>query len=322
MYRHLGVLVLTIILSMGLACAFAAEVLTNDHIITMVKGGLGDEIIRDKIKLSSGQYDLSTTGLLRLKTEGVSEAVIKAMLEASPPPSMPAASPTAAPPRDTAREEQDAIALYRQERLEEAMAAFDRLLVERPDDGLRIWKALVLFEQARAMRDAKAVGYKPLVVKAYALLQPMGQRQLANPDWNFAMAKAFWLNERPTWASRAAGKAIAFRPQFAEPQLLLGDLAYDADVAAFALSPGNATRETALRFGGLAARKEYEKALALPGLSTALRAEALYKLGVVAVEIERRIGAARKHWDDAAAADPACRYGRMAQAKLVSTTAP
>lgn len=325
MIQRLGVLLVSIILFTGAPYAFAAEVLTNDQIITMTKGGLGDEIILGKIKVSSGQYDLSTTGLLRLKTEGVSQAVIKAMLEASAPPATPAPPPTATavPPRDTAREEQDAIDLYRQEKLTEAVAAFDRLLVERPmDDGLRIWKALALLEQARTMKDAKAVGYNPLVLKAYAILQPMGQRQLTNADWNFAMAKAYWLNERPTWAGRAAGKAIAFRPQFAEPQILLGDLAYDADVAALSLSPGNPTRETALRFGGMAARKEYEKALALPDMPAALQAEALYKLGVVAVEIERRIGAARKHWGDAAAADPTCRYGRMARTKLGATAAP
>ena len=325
MNQRLGVLLVGVILFTGAPYAFAAEVLTNDQIIAMTKGGLGDEIILGKIKVSSGQYDLSTTALLRLKSEGVSDAVIKAMLEASGTPATPAPPPTAtaAPPRDTGRAEQDAIALYRQEKLTEAVAAFDRLLVERPtDDGLRIWKALALLEQARAMKDAKASGYKPVVMNAYAILQPMGQRQTTNADWNFAMAKAFWLNDRPAWSSRAAGKAIAFRPNFAEPQLLLGDLAYDADVAALSLPSGSPSRDTALRFGGMAARKEYEKALALPDLPAALRAEAHYKLGVVAVEIERKLGTARKHWDDAAAADPTCRYGRMARVKLGATAAP
>jgi len=321
MNQRLGVLLVSVMLFTGVPYASAAEVLTNDAIITMTKGGLGDEIILGKIKVSSGQYDLSTTGLLRLKTEGVSDTVIKAMLEASGP--VRAVAPIPASPRDTGREEQDAIALYRQEKLTEAVSAFDRLLAERPmDDGLKIWKALTQLEQARAMKDAKAPGYKPLVMNAYAALQPMGQRQPTNADWNFAMAKAFWLNDRPTWSSRAAGKAIAVRPNFAEPQLLLGDLAYDADVAALSLPPGNPSRESALRFGGMAARREYEKALALPDLPAALRAEAHYKLGVVAVEIERKLGAARKHWDDAVAADPTCRYGRMARAKLGATAAP
>jgi hypothetical protein len=72
----------------------------------------------------------------------------------------------------------------------------------------------------------------------------------------------------------------------------------------------------------MAPRKEYEKALGLPGLPAALQAEALYKLGTVAVEIERKIGAARKHWEDAVAADPICRYGRMARTKLGATAAP
>jgi hypothetical protein len=94
-------------------------------------------------------------------------------------------------------------------RCADAAAAFDALLVERPDDNdLKIWKAMALLEQARAMKDADASGYKPLVVSAYTILQPLGGNIPKNPDWNFAMAKAFWLNDRPTWGRRAAEKGI------------------------------------------------------------------------------------------------------------------
>ncbi len=54
----------------------------------------------------------------------------------------------------------------------------------------------------------------------------------------------------------------------------------------------------------------------MPDLPAPLRAEALYKLGVISAELERKPEAAREYWERAVAADPACRYGRMAQRRL------
>ena len=60
-----------------------AETITNDTIVTMVKAGLGEELISSKIKTSQNQFDVSTEGILTLKKEGVSEKIIKTMLDAS-----------------------------------------------------------------------------------------------------------------------------------------------------------------------------------------------------------------------------------------------
>ena len=96
------------------------------------------------------------------------------------------------------------------------------------------------------------------------------------------MAKAFWLNERPTWAGKAAKTALGLRANFAEPQLLLGDLAYDSDMQALTSPGGSPQSQSVTLFAGSTARKEYETALATPDLAAALQAEALYKLGKVA----------------------------------------
>ena len=319
MQRAARVFYFGIILSCCGPLAVAAEVLTNDGVVTMVKAGLGDDVIVGKIRLSQAQYDLTTNGLVRLKGDGVSEAVIKAMIEASAGGEAPGLKPAqaGAVPPDPARSEEAAIALYRQGRTVEAAAAFDRLIAERPnDDGLRIWKALTLLEQAREIRDAGGAGSKPLVVNAYAILQPLGRRQADNADWNFAMAKAYWLNDRPTWASRAAGKALGRRANYPEAQLLLADLAYDSEASSLAQPAGSPARESALRWAGLAPRTELNKVLTMPDLPAPLRAEALYKLGLISAELERKPEAAREYWDRAVAADPACRYGRMAQRRL------
>jgi tetratricopeptide (TPR) repeat protein len=293
--------------------AFAAEVLTNDAVVSMVKAGLGDAIILDKIKTSQGQFDLSTPGLVRLKESGVSDAVIKGMMEASAPPPAPVEKSAQA----VAKETQAAVALYQQGKVVEAEAAFDKLLAERPaDDDLKIWKSLALLEQARAMKDANKSGYNGLVNKAYGMLQPMGRRIPNNPDWNFAMAKAFWLNERPVWAGRTAKTALGLRADYVEAQMLLGDLAYDSDVEALNSPSGGPQTQTVRLWAGAAARKEYEKALAMRGISAALQAEALYKLGKVSADLEKKPDVARGYWERAVAADFGCRYGVMAQNRL------
>jgi tetratricopeptide (TPR) repeat protein len=297
----------------------AAEVLTNDAIVTMVKAGLGEDLIVNKIKISQGQYDLSTAALLRLKTDGVSEPIIKAMLEASAKPeSLGTKSVQAvAPPPAGAREAQEktAIALYRQGKTAEAAAEFDKLIAENPnDDGLKIWKALALLEQARGMREAKAPQYKPIVLNAWAILGAMGQKQHVNPDWNLAVGKALWLNERPERGKGFVEKAVSLRPNYAEALLLLGDMAYDEK----GLSN---TADPTVRWRSITAlRKAYENVLAAADVPPDLRAEALFKLGMVSADFEKKIEAARNYWQQAVAADPDSRYGRMAQERL--NTAP
>lgn len=215
--------------------------------------------------------------------------------------------------------EKDAIALYRQGKGTEAAAAFDKLLQERPnDEGLKIWKALALLEQARAMRESQASGYKPLVVNAYAILRPLGKTQAENPEWLLAMAKAFWLNDRPERAYRVAKRALSARPNSGEAYLLLGDMAYEEALAPPTAVPGGPRDAGVTWQRGLAARTQYEAALGLPDLAPALRAEALYKLGVVSAELEKKSGDARGYWEKAVAADPSSRYAGMAQRKLTA----
>ena len=59
------------------------EVLTNAKIIELVRLGLGDGIIVEKIRQSQCQCDTSTDGLAQLKAAKVSDAIIMAMLNSS-----------------------------------------------------------------------------------------------------------------------------------------------------------------------------------------------------------------------------------------------
>jgi hypothetical protein len=56
--------------------------LTNADVISLVKAGLGDKVIIDKIHASSGQnFDTSTDALIHLKKSGVSSAIIDAIVK-------------------------------------------------------------------------------------------------------------------------------------------------------------------------------------------------------------------------------------------------
>ena len=57
--------------------------LTNSDIVSLAQAGLGDAVIVSKIRSSGLGYSLEPEGLVDLKKNGVSDAVISAMLEAS-----------------------------------------------------------------------------------------------------------------------------------------------------------------------------------------------------------------------------------------------
>ena len=86
------------------------ETLNNDAIVQMVNGKLSRDIIVTKIQMSRPDYDLTTSGVISLNQNKVSQDVVKAMMAASsmtPPPAPPRrgaarreeAGNAAAPPR-------------------------------------------------------------------------------------------------------------------------------------------------------------------------------------------------------------------------------
>src|SRR5258708_16494543 len=69
--------------------AGAQEVLTNNSIVKMVKGGLGDELIVTVIQKQPGKYSLTPEDLVKLKQDGVSDKILAAMLSKGAPQSAP-----------------------------------------------------------------------------------------------------------------------------------------------------------------------------------------------------------------------------------------
>jgi tetratricopeptide (TPR) repeat protein len=212
--------------------------------------------------------------------------------------------------------EQEAIGLYLHGRPAEALVLFDRLLAERPTDDARIiWKARCLLEQARMQMESKGGEYRPLVLSAYGLLRPLGRRQAENPDWNFAVAKALWLNDRAERARRVLSKVLRLRPDFHEARLLEADMGYHE--ALQPPEPGRPAGDEAARWRkAFACRHGYETLLETAGMPAPLQVQALYRLGMVAETLERKPDEARRAWERAVAADPGSVYAGMARQKL------
>jgi tetratricopeptide (TPR) repeat protein len=211
---------------------------------------------------------------------------------------------------------EEAMALYRAGRAADAAAAFDALSVKSPaDDSLKLWKAISQLDQARQMRDAKADGYKALVGRAYAGLKPLKYREGDNPDWYYALAKAYWLNDRTSRAESMLKKAFHFRPDFPEAVMLQGDMAYQDAVNAPPPSlnaPPTASAEEWAR----KVSEYYGLVLKAPTLRPDLRAEACYKMGLVESVLRKKTEPAREWWGKAVAAAPDSQYGKLAAEKL------
>jgi outer membrane lipoprotein SlyB len=81
MKKILFAILLAVPLLAALAPAAAnAAPMTNDDVIKMVKGGLGDATVLQAIEGAEHGFDTSPDGLVRLKQGGVSEAVIQKIL--------------------------------------------------------------------------------------------------------------------------------------------------------------------------------------------------------------------------------------------------
>jgi outer membrane lipoprotein SlyB len=87
-------ILLAILLLVPLA-AMAAP-MTNDDVIKMVKGGLGEATVIQAINAAEGGFDTSPDGLVKLKQGGVSDAVIQKIL-AHRPAAAAAPAPVAPP---------------------------------------------------------------------------------------------------------------------------------------------------------------------------------------------------------------------------------
>ena len=82
--------------TLGASFSDAQEVLTNDTVVQMVRAGLAESVIVQKIRSSQRNFDTSTAALIKLKGAGVSDRVLEAMMGGTTAPAAPAATATSA----------------------------------------------------------------------------------------------------------------------------------------------------------------------------------------------------------------------------------
>ena len=91
-YKNGPMLYLCMLMGAGIAAPQAGQVVTNDDIIQMVKGGLSPSLITSQIRSATTRFDLSTPELIKLSKAGVPDNVIAAMRGAGN--AAPGANPT------------------------------------------------------------------------------------------------------------------------------------------------------------------------------------------------------------------------------------
>lgn len=75
------ILIFTFVLILSAATAAQTETLSNAQIIEMTRVGLAPEIILNKVRKSTGNFDLSAAALIELKKAGVDDSVIALITE-------------------------------------------------------------------------------------------------------------------------------------------------------------------------------------------------------------------------------------------------
>lgn len=95
--RRLSLILVAAVVLLG-GGAHAQEILTNEGVITMVKGGLSERLVLAKIQATTTHFDLRADTLVSLKAAGIPERILEAMLILHGPGfvMVPAPAPSAA----------------------------------------------------------------------------------------------------------------------------------------------------------------------------------------------------------------------------------
>ena len=80
-YLFASALISAMLFGASLSVLAQTEMLTNTDVISLVKAGLSNTIIVNKIRSSKTNFDLSVDGLIALKQAGVTDDVVGAMFE-------------------------------------------------------------------------------------------------------------------------------------------------------------------------------------------------------------------------------------------------
>ena len=147
----------------------AAQPLTNDSIVKLVKAGLGEDTIIKMVDTQPGKYSLGADDIIALKTAGVSEKIIAAILNKSASAPAPASvAPASVAParetglnseRETTNQEQPSRAVNGTGRIKGTLTYyFNANFGNKPDAGARI---MLVSGRVETPDDAKVYLFMP-----------------------------------------------------------------------------------------------------------------------------------------------------------------
>ncbi|MFA5846625.1 MAG: tetratricopeptide repeat protein [Thermodesulfovibrionales bacterium] len=306
--------------------ASSAEVLTNQTVVSMVKAGLGEELIISKIKNSQNQFDVTITGILKLKEEGVSEDIITAMIDST------GNSGKAGPSKQKAVQSQESEELYKKAIIliegGDYDAAYDilkKLISENPDNNkYQLSYADTILDQCVVMKMANNSLWKLKAKEGGAKIKALSRKMSGNADYYLAYAKYLWLAETRKESNiyKTIDKALYYKPDYPYAYIVKGDIYFglardfnpvEQQMDSAALTGSPVSTKTSLADTALAS---YTKALANPDLNDRKKAYVYYKMGELEYQILSSSTRARANWEKAVSLSPDSKTGELAKKRL------
>lgn len=307
--------------------ASSAEILTNQTVVSMVKAGLGEDLIISKIKNSQNQFDVTITGILKLKEEGVSEDIITTMIDSAGNSGKAGASKQKAAAQSPESEElyKKAIILIEGSDYDAAYDVLKKLITENPDNNkYQLSYADTVLDQCVAMKTANNSLWKLKAKEGGSKIKALSRKMSGNPDYYVAYAKYLWLAETRKESNiyKTIDKALYYKPDYPYAYIAKGDIYFglardfnpvEQQMDSAALTGSPASTKTSLADTALAS---YTKALASPDLNDRKKAYIYYKMGELEYQILNNSTRARANWEKAVSLSPDSKTGELAKKRL------
>lgn len=282
---------------------FASETLNNEAVISMVKSGLGIELIVSKIKSSQNQFDLTVEGILKLKNEGVSEEIIKAMIMGT------GKKQISGQEADDAAY-QKALGLLRGKNYDEAVAILSGLASGNSDTRYSFSHVEALLEKSMDMKESGDINWKSVAREAQVKIKNLYRSNYSNPDYLFLYAGFSALVDKLNDAEGAVKKALYYKPDYAVSSI--------AQANVYFYIAKNMSADSTRADMGKTAMKAYESLLDLPGMTDKERSEIYFKLAELTLYVFTDIPEAVGLYKKSVSAYPDAKWTATARERLAA----
>ena len=282
----------------------AAEILTNESIISMVRAELGEALIISKVRASRNRFDVSVEGIKRLKAEGVGEEIIKVMI--------------GAPDDQTGADYLQALSLKESAKYDEAIQILTRLADKDHDVKYRFALIDTLLEKSWDMKEAGNQNWKTVAIEGKTKLKDIYRDNLTNADYWILYSKLSAIVDRERNLSGGIKKALYYRPGDVKTLIIQGDLLFrlakKTSINHVFDDESGDTRKSRAR----KAKRAYKSALKNKNLSDEQKAYVCYSLGELESKMFHDRRSSAKFWEQSVQASAESKWGALSKKRLDS----